>query len=76
MNFKQLLSSGSMLLALAATAPVHAEVAPDALVRQISIDVIDTAKADKAIQAGDQSRVVALVDAKVMCIDTEPAQLH
>ena len=66
MNFKQLLSSGSMLLALAATAPVHAEVAPDALVRQISIDVIDTAKADKAIQAGDQSRVVALVDAKVM----------
>ena len=66
MNFKQLLSSGSMLLALAATAPVHAEVAPDALVRQISIDVIDTAKTDKAIQAGDQSRVVALVDAKVM----------
>ena len=45
---------------------MHAEVAPDALVRQISIDVIDTAKADKAIQAGDQSRVVALVDAKVM----------
>ena len=66
MNFKQLLSSTSMVLALIAAAPVHAEVAPDALVRQISIDVIDTAKADKAIQAGDQSRVVALVDAKVM----------
>ena len=66
MNFKQLLSSTSMVLALIAAAPVHAEVAPDALVRQISIDVIDTAKTDKAIQAGDQSRVVALVDAKVM----------
>ena len=65
-NFKQLLSSTSMVLALIAAAPVHAEVAPDALVRQISIDVIDTAKTDKAIQAGDQSRVVALVDAKVM----------
>ena len=55
-----------MVLALIAAAQVHAEVAPDALVRQISIDVIDTAKTDKAIQAGDQSRVVALVDAKVM----------
>ena len=66
MNFKQLLSSTSMVLALIAAAPVHAEVAPDALVRQISIDVIDTAKTDQAIQAGDQSRVVALVDAKVM----------
>ena len=66
MNLKQLLSSTSMLLALVAAAPAHAEATPDALVRQISIDVIDTAKADKAIQAGDQSRVVALVDAKVM----------
>ena len=66
MNLKQLLSSTSMLLALVAAASAHAEATPDALVRQISIDVIDTAKADKAIQAGDQSRVVALVDAKVM----------
>jgi len=44
----------------------HAETAPDALVRQISTEVIDTAKADKAIQAGDVSRIVTLVDTKVM----------
>jgi phospholipid transport system substrate-binding protein len=55
------------LIALAAVAaPAHAQQTPDALVRQISVDVIDTAKADKAIQAGDLGRIVALVDSKVM----------
>ena len=48
------------------SAPVRAETAPEALVRQISIDVIEAAKADKAIQAGDLTRIVALVDTKVM----------
>ena len=47
-------------------APALAQTTPDALVRQISIDVIDAAKADKAIQAGDIGRITALVDAKVM----------
>ncbi len=46
--------------------PAFAEQAPDALVRQISGEVIDAAKADKAIQAGDVGRISALVDAKVM----------
>jgi phospholipid transport system substrate-binding protein len=47
----------------ARAAPV---VAPDALVRQISTEVIDTVKADKEIQAGNIERIMALVDAKVM----------
>lgn len=55
------------VLAVAAfVAPARAEVAPDALVRQISNEVIDAAKADKAIQAGDLNRIITLVDAKVM----------
>jgi phospholipid transport system substrate-binding protein len=62
----RLLRATTLLLALAATGPVLAQAAPDALVRQIAIDVIDTAKADKAIQAGDISRIIALVDTKVM----------
>ena len=61
---KKLLSS--VLLAVVASASVHAEVTPDALVRQISVDVIEAAKADKAIQAGDFGRISALVDANVM----------
>ena len=63
---KKLLSASSLLLALVATVPAHATGTPDALVRQISTEVIDTAKADKAIQAGDVNRVLALVESKVM----------
>jgi phospholipid transport system substrate-binding protein len=64
------LTAASALLVAAATAlpalTAFAEVTPDALVRQISVDVIEAAKADKAIQAGDLSRIIALVDSKVM----------
>lgn len=47
-------------------APARADLPPDALVKQISSEVIDAAKADKAIQAGDIQKIIALVDAKVM----------
>ena len=40
--------------------------APDALVKQLSTEVIDTVKADQAIQAGDLKKIMALVDAKVL----------
>jgi phospholipid transport system substrate-binding protein len=43
-----------------------AQQAPDALIREVSQDVIDTARNDKAIQAGDLQRIVALVDTKVL----------
>jgi phospholipid transport system substrate-binding protein len=54
------------VLALAGAAPAIADTAPDELIRQVSTEVIDTVKADKAIQAGDVSRIITLVDAKVM----------
>jgi phospholipid transport system substrate-binding protein len=41
-------------------------VAPEVLVQQVSTDVIETVKSDKAIQAGDIQRIKALVDTKVM----------
>jgi phospholipid transport system substrate-binding protein len=50
-------------LSLGAQAEV---VAPDVLIRQLSTEVIDTVKADKAIQAGEVGRVITLVDTKVM----------
>ena len=55
-----------LALAIAAAAPARAETAPDELIRQLSVEVIDTVKADKAIQGGDVSKIVALVDAKVL----------
>jgi len=54
-------------LALLASPVLRAEaVAADAFVKQVSADVIDAVKADKAIQAGDVAKIRALVDAKVM----------
>jgi phospholipid transport system substrate-binding protein len=56
----------ALLVSLLVSLPAQAQVAPDALVRQISTDVIESVKSDKLIQAGDVSRITALVDAKVM----------
>ena len=46
----------------------HAQVAkaPDALIKEVSSDVLDAVKADKTIQAGDVRKVTVLVDQKVL----------
>ncbi|MGV8897710.1 MAG: MlaC/ttg2D family ABC transporter substrate-binding protein [Burkholderiaceae bacterium] len=43
-----------------------AQEAPDALVKRISLEVLDLAKADQEIQAGNQKRVRDLVEAKIL----------
>lgn len=43
-----------------------AQEAPDTLIKRISQEVLETAKADKEIQSGNQKRVLELVDAKVL----------
>lgn len=40
--------------------------APDALIKQVSTDVLETLKADKSVKSGDLQRIIALVDEKVM----------
>jgi phospholipid transport system substrate-binding protein len=48
-------------------APARAQTeAPDALVKRISADVIETVKADKDIQAGNRSRIMELVNSKIL----------
>ncbi|MEN9543968.1 MAG: hypothetical protein RLZZ598_801 [Pseudomonadota bacterium] len=57
----------ALSLGLLPLAALRAEpVAPDALIKQVSNEIIDAVKADKAIQAGDVRRIIALVDAKVL----------
>ena len=51
--------------AAAAVAPSAAE-APDVLVKRISQEVIESAKNDKGIQAGDQKKVMDLVEGKIL----------
>ena len=51
--------------AAAASANLNA-AAPDELIRSVSNDVLAQIKGDKAIQAGDISKIAALVDQKIM----------
>lgn len=65
---KQLLACATMAFAsvsFAATAPSSNE-APDALVKRISLEVLETAKTDKEIQAGNTKRVMDLVETKIL----------
>jgi phospholipid transport system substrate-binding protein len=64
--FKNLIAlTAAVVLSVAASAS-HAQATADTLVRQISVEVIEAAKTDKAIQAGDLSRIQSLVETKVM----------
>jgi phospholipid transport system substrate-binding protein len=51
---------------IAFVAPAMAQEAPDALIKRISLEVIDAAKADKDIQAGNTQKVLGLVESKVL----------
>ena len=48
-------------------APARAAIeAPDALVKRVSTDVIDSVKADKDIQAGNTKKIMDLVNSKIL----------
>lgn len=63
-RFMSWFSAAAVLMAAVGVA--QAQQAPDALVKQVSSEVLDSAKADKSIQAGDVNKVMLLVEAKVM----------
>jgi phospholipid transport system substrate-binding protein len=64
MFIKHLTAAVTMVVAVAAAQAQ--QQTPDALIKRLSTEVIDTVKSDKAIQAGDLNKIIALVDAKVM----------
>jgi phospholipid transport system substrate-binding protein len=68
LTFLTKLFAGAVLgVVLAATAGAQStDEAPDALVKRLSADVLDSIKADKSIQSGDTATVIALVETKVM----------
>ncbi len=47
------------------TLAAHAEEAPDALIKRVATDVFATIKSDKDLQAGNRSKLYALVDTKI-----------
>ena len=64
------LALAGLLLVGAAVAFVRpamaADEAPDALVQRLSVDVLNTIKADKSIKAGEVGKIMLLVDSKIM----------
>ncbi len=58
---------GAAALALSAlSAQAQAVKSPEALIKEVSTDVIDAVKADSSIRTGDVRKVITLVDSKVM----------
>lgn len=64
---KQLIAVATVAFATSAlAAPTPANEAPDALVKRISSEVLEIAKNDKDIQAGNQKKVMDLVETKIL----------
>jgi phospholipid transport system substrate-binding protein len=63
-------ATATLTLALLASTPwalaLEQDEAPDALIKRVSSDVLESIRSDKAVQAGDTSRVISLVDSKII----------
>jgi phospholipid transport system substrate-binding protein len=63
-------ATATLTLALLASTPwalaQSQDEAPDALIKRVSSDVLESIKTDKAVQAGETSRVISLVDSKII----------
>ena len=49
-----------------ATLAHAADEAPDALIKRLSTEVLDAIRADKTLQSGDLTKIIVLVDGKIM----------
>jgi phospholipid transport system substrate-binding protein len=66
-KFRTFVATTLLLPLLAgAGAALAAGPTPEALIRQVSTEVLDVARTDKAVQAGDVAKISALVESKVM----------
>lgn len=59
-------AAATMVFSASVIAAPVANEAPDALVKRISADVIDSVKADKDIQAGNRTKIMDLVNSKIL----------
>ena len=51
---------------LACPAVWAADESPDALIKRVSVEVLDNIKSDKAVQSGDMTKIMALVDSQII----------
>ena len=65
-NFAKLATVVVSSLMFAMPVAYAQDEAPDALIKRLSSDVLEKIKADKTVQTGDMTKVMALVDSEVM----------
>jgi len=66
-KFRSFVATTLLLPLLAgAGAALAAGPTPEALIRQVSTEVLEVARTDKAVQTGDVAKISALVESKVM----------
>lgn len=66
-TLSQFLAASLSLALLAASSFARAaDEAPDVLIKRISSEVLENIKSDKAVQGGDYSKIISLVDSKIM----------
>jgi phospholipid transport system substrate-binding protein len=66
MNRRTLMYTAAALAAAGALPALAADEAPDVLVKRLSSDVLEAARKDKSVKAGDMGKIVALVDKMVL----------
>lgn len=64
--FQRTFSTLVVAVATFAASAAYAQTAPDAMIKQVSGEVIEQVKADTGIRSGDLTKVQQLVDSKVM----------
>ena len=63
LQFASLFFAANLLIAPTARA---ADESPDGLIKRVSTEVLENIKNDKSVQAGDLSKVIALVESQIM----------
>ena len=63
----RIMKAALIVLAAAAALPSAAQdVAPDALVRNVTLEVVDLISKDKDIKAGSRARLVSVIETRVL----------
>ena len=66
-KFVRFATAAAMAGAVLAAVPAAAqELAPDVLVKNVTLEVVDILQKDKEIQQGDRKKVIALIETKVL----------
>ena len=66
-TIRKVIKAAALSLAVALAAPARAQdVPPDQLVKSVTLEVVDLITKDKEIQAGNRTKLIQLIDAKVL----------